>query len=819
MNNNYPKTSSEANFPQMEEKILKYWQENNVFEKSVKQNEGKKEWIFYDGPPFANGLPHYGHLLTSCIKDLYARFHTQLGKKVERRFGWDCHGLPAEMEAEKELGIQGQIAIKEYGIEKFNQACRTSVLKYTSEWQNYINRIARWVDFDNDYKTMDTSYMESVMWAFKTLYDKGLIYKGYKVMPYSWACETPLSNFETRLDNAYREREDKAISVGFLLNKKFNSYPTQIIAWTTTPWTLPSNLALAVSPKLTYSLLVNKEKNQARIVAKFSIGSYLEDGFEEAKEIAGKDLIGLEYTPLLPYFANIKNAFKVLSGDFIEEGSGTGIVHLASGFGEDDQRVCVENNIPVICPVDERGRFTDEIFDVDGLSLKHLNVIQEVNEPDSFFKPEQIKKFGLVNLRIIYFLKQRGQLIREEIYKHSYPHCWRTDTPLIYRAVDSWYLKVVDIKNEMVRLNQNINWIPENVKDGIFGKWLENAHDWSISRNRFWGSPIPVWQSNNPKNKKLYVFGSIQELEHFFGVKVKDLHRPYIDNLELPDPLDSKYTIKRVSEVLDCWFESGSMPFAQVHYPFENKQWFEKHFPADFIVEYVAQTRGWFYTMMVIGVGLFGKEPFKNSICHGVLLGESIKDPNTGILRKQKLSKRLKNYPEPKEIFDTIGADAMRWFLLSSPVVKGGEMEISKDGKEIREVVRLIIKPIWNAYHFFCTYANIDGVKAVDLAENSNENLELIDIYILSKLKQLITETNSALIAFDSNLACKKIEDFMEVLNNWYIRRNRERFWSDGLSQNKISAYNTLYTCLLNIAKISAPIIPYLAEEIYLGLA
>ncbi len=848
----YPEPNQDFNFSKSEEEILKFWQENKIFEKSIENRQEESdsdleetdntspasccvkgdcnshihsndnsgnEFVFYDGPPFANGLPHYGHLLTGYIKDIFARYQTIKGKKVERKFGWDTHGLPVEMEIEKELGVSGQIAIKEFGIEKFNSACQKSVMKYANEWKNYVNRQGRWVDFENGYKTMDVNYMESVLWAFKELHIKGLMYEDLRVVPYSWACQTPLSNFETRMDNSYRKKESKAVTVKFELEevleclKEYDPKKINIVTWTTTPWTLPSNLALAVGKDIEYVAIPSGERN-IDILSKIAYETKYKSFFAPlaqhrnsspipmAIKLTGRELLGLKYKALFPYFTNHEkvknnpNCFTILHGDFVTTEDGTGVVHSAPGFGEDDQLLCKANNIPTLCPVDEGGKFTSEIFNLENLSLKHRQVFE-------------------TNDDIIKYLKTQGSWLKTEQYFHNYPHCWRTDTPLIYKAVPSWYVEVTKIKDQMVANNQQINWIPDNIKDGQFGKWLEGARDWSISRNRFWGCPVPVWKSSDPTYPRIDVYGSLEGLKKDFGKLPIDkegkvnLHRPFIDDLTRPNPDDptGKSKMVRVTDVLDCWFESGSMPFAQAHYPFENKGWFENNFPADFITEYLAQTRGWFYTLMVLSTALFNKPPFKNVICHGTILDEN----------SQKLSKRLKNYADPLEIFSRYGSDAMRFYMISQPVMKGQELKIDKEGKAIRDTLRLAIKPLINAYNFFCLYANSDGIKAERISPSSSIT-NIMDRYILAKLKLTILKIDEAMENYDTPTACNEFTGFFEVLNNWYIRRSRNRFWKSEIDEDKKQAYNTLYTILLTICEASSPLLPFTTEKVWKDL-
>ena len=774
MTKHYADVKAKPDFVEVEKEVLKFWDENKTFEKSVRNRDGAAEFVFYDGPPFANGTPHYGHIMVSYVKDVVARFQTMNGKKVERRLGWDCHGLPAEMSAEKQLGVSGRKQIEEYGIEKFNNFCRSDVLKYSGIWVEMFKRIGRWVDFNHDYKTMDLPFMESVISNFKQLYDKGLVYEDYRVLPYSWAAETPLSNFE--VNQGYQDKTDSAITVMFKLENGM-----KVLVWTTTPWTLPSNLMLAVGEDIDYAVM--EEAGQKYVLARALLGRYKKQ-LEHAVEVGslkGRDLVGMSYEPMFPYFKHLKEqgCFKVLSGEFVSVEDGTGVVHIAPGFGQDDFDVCraCNEHFPVVCPVDEAGRFTAEVKDYEGKQ------VFETNEP------------------IMQWLKENGLLVKKEQYTHSYPFCWRTDTPLIYKAMSSWFVRVTDFRDDMVKNNQQINWVPEHIKDGRFGKWLEGARDWSISRNRFWGTPIPVWKSDNPQFPRVDVFGSIAEIKEKTGFEVKDLHKPYIDEVVYPNPDDpsGKSMMRRVGDVFDCWFESGSMPYAQVHYPFENKQWFEEHFPADFIVEAMDQTRGWFYTLTVLSTALHNKPAFKNCICTGLLMAEG----------GQKLSKRLKNYPDPNEVLESIGSDTLRWFLVSSPVLKGGNLAVDKEGKEIAKAARVAQIPLWNAFYFFTLYANAEGYKAREIYSSS----EAIDNYILSKLKKLSEVVKSGIDGYDVAVATNEIAAFMEILNNWYIRRSRDRFWA-----GDAQAFDTLYTVLVNLSKIIAPLMPFVSEYVFKNL-
>ena len=782
----YPDVPQQPDFPEIERRILEGWRRDRTFERSVERRpageDGENEFVFYDGPPFANGLPHFGHLLTGFVKDIVPRYQTLRGRRVERRFGWDCHGLPAEMEAEKELGVSGRAAIQQFGIGNFNAHCRESVFRYTDEWQRYVTRSARWVDFGNDYKTMDRDYMESVLWAFKRLWEKGLLYEGQRVLPYSWAAETPLSNFETRLDNSYREREDPAITVRFALRPEGDNRPTDLLAWTTTPWTLPSNLALAVGLEIDYAIF--ELAGRRLILGAACVEEYAAEltGAERIGTVRGSELVGRHYQPLFPFFEGTENAFRVVAAPFVEVEEGTGVVHMAPGFGEEDMDLCEAEGIPVVCPVDDEGKFTAEVSPYQGVQ------VIEANRP------------------IIRELRERGLIFKHVNHVHNYPHCWRTDTPLIYRAVNSWYVRVTDFRDRMVELNQNINWVPGHIRDGLFGKWLENARDWSISRNRFWGAPIPVWKSDDPKFPRLDVYGSVDEIERDFGVRPDDLHRPAIDELVRPNPDDpsGRSVMRRIPEVLDCWFESGSMPYAQVHYPFENREWFESHFPADFIVEYVAQTRGWFYTMLVLATALFDRHPFENCVCHGVAVAKD----------GQKLSKRLKNFPDPEEVFETQGADAFRWYLMASPLLKGNDLRVEKDDKPIADVVRNVLNPIWNAWYFFSLYANADGIRA----EFATPDRNVLDRYILAKTRELVEDLGALMDAYDIAGACGRVIAFIDALNNWYIRRSRLRFWKSEKDDDKRRAYDTLYTVLVTLCRVASPLLPFLSDEIYRGL-
>ena len=811
-------------FPEIERAVLDYWDEHGTFVRSVEQRDagedGANEFVFNDGPPFANGLPHYGHLLTGYVKDVVPRYQTMRGKRVERRFGWDTHGLPAELEAMDQLGIKTKDEIFELGIETFNAACRESVLKYTHEWQEYVTRQARWVDFENDYKTLNVGYMESVLWAFKSLYDQGLAYEGFRVLPYCWNDETPLSNHELRMDEeVYQVRRDPAVTVGLriLPRQDDEGYAAQAgedplagalaLVWTTTPWTLPSNLAIMVGEDIDYVLVESDftGRTERYLLAEARLTAYQHELGEEPAVLArftGAELAGRSYVPPFGYYQGWERAHRLVVAEFVTTTDGSGLVHTAGAFGEEDKVVTDREGIEAVMPVGADGRFTgpvDEyadllVFDANGPIVDHLKAATRAQAPDA--DPSTLDTGAVTEGTV---------LLRREAYDHSYPHCWRCREPLIYKGVSSWFVEVTKFKDTMLRTNEDITWVPEHVKHGQFGRWLENARDWSISRNRFWGSPIPVWKSDDPAHPRTDVYGSLAEIERDFGTLPRDrdgevdLHRPFVDELTRPNPDDptGKSTMRRVEDVLDVWFDSGSMPFAQWHFPFENTQWFEQHYPADFIVEYIGQTRGWFYTMHVLAAALFDRPAFSHCISHGIVLG------NDG----QKMSKSLKNYPDVREVFDRDGADAMRWFLMSSPILRGGNLIVTEQG--IREGVRQVLIPLWNAWYFFGLYANASGYEA----RWSTASTDPMDRYILAKMRQFVTEVQQAQDDLDIAGACDGVRSFVDVLTNWYIRRSRDRFWGDDRQ-----AFDTLYTVLEVLCRVAAPLLPLTTEEVWRGL-
>ncbi len=766
-------THTDESFSVREERILSFWKREEIFQKSLLGRKGSPLFSFYDGPPFATGLPHYGHILAGTIKDVVLRFRTMQGFYVPRRFGWDCHGLPVENEIEKAKELSGAASIETFGIAAFNEECRKIVLRYTQEWERTVNRMGRWVDFSRTWHTMDTSFMESVWWVFGELYARGLVYEGFKVMPFSAQLGTPLSNFEANLN--YKDVDDPSLTVRFQLQEEPD---TTLLVWTTTPWTLPMNLALIVRGDLEYVKIKEAKTGNIYILAASRLATYFSDpaSYEVLARFKGESLKGKRYEPLFSYFATMKDkkAFHILVDECVSSEEGTGVLHAAPGFGEVDFYVCAREGIQVVCPIDHNGKYTREVPDYEGMFVKDAD-------------KEIIKR-----------LKAEKKVFHHGQIRHRYPFCWRSDTPLIYKAVKTWFVAVEKIKERLLSANAEIHWVPEHIKDGRFGKWLENARDWAISRNRYWGTPIPIWRN---ERGDCIVISSKKELEDRIGKKLDDLHRHFIDDLTFTE---NGTVFKRIPEVFDCWFESGSMPYAQNHYPFENRKETEDGFPADFIAEGLDQTRGWFYTLTVLSVALFDKPAFKNVVVNGILLAE---DGN-------KMSKRLKNYPEPDVMFNQYGADAVRLYLLNSPAVQGDDLRFSERGVEL--VMRQVLIPLWNSYHFLATYARI--YKWEPKNELPATPVAAIDRWILSLLQKLTQTVESAMNRYELAEAVAPFVGFIDQLTNWYIRRSRGRFWADEATQDRDEAFHTLYTVLTTVAKISCSFIPFLSDAIFLSL-
>ncbi|MFP4163661.1 MAG: isoleucine--tRNA ligase [Chitinispirillaceae bacterium] len=812
--------NTQIRFPQIESEILRLWQEEKTFEKSLEATEKNDAFVFYDGPPFATGLPHYGHLLAGTLKDIIPRYWTMRRHYVDRRFGWDCHGLPVENEMEKEFKVSGKRDIEKLGIHIFNEACRSIVLRYTGQWQKVVNRMGRWVDFDNQYRTMDPPYMESIWWVFRQIWDKGLIYQGFRVQPYCPRCATPLSNFE--VNEGYKDTRDPSITVSFPLA---DDPSVKILVWTTTPWTLPSNVVLAAGPDITYVKV--KDGENAYILARDRLSAYYKDpsSVEVLQEMKGSELKGLRYVPLFDFFEDRDSRFfSVTNADFVSTEDGTGIVHIAPAFGEDDFQVGASLDLPIVCPVDDEGRFTGEVPDWQG------KIVQDANDD------------------IIRAIKKEGRLIHKGVVEHRYPFCYRCDTALIYKAINTWFMKIDPLKSNMLDNNQQIHWVPSHLQNGRFGKGIESAPDWNISRNRYWGTPLPIWicecgntecvgglddlhklvgAGDKEKGEKIHAQAArkveeklqkpglashlsdegidsswAQRLEKV-SISPVDLHRHVIDEMEVHCP-ECRMQMQRTSEVLDCWFESGSMPYAQMHYPFENKERFESDFPADFIAEGLDQTRGWFYTLTVLASALFKRPAFKNVIVNGIILAEDGK----------KLSKRLRNYAPPEDVLNQLGADALRLFLINSPAVKAEDLRFSEKG--VMEMSRAVLLPFWNAYSFFVTYANVDGWKPSSL--QPPENAAELDRWIISLLNDVVHRVNREMEQYNLYKVVPLLVDFIDNLTNWYIRRSRRRFWKSENDNDKDLAYQTLYYVLVQFSKVMAPFLPFLTEAIYRNL-
>lgn len=787
-----PDIPERLSFPEAEKEVFDHWTAIDAFHTSNKLSEGRPVYSFYDGPPFATGMPHYGHLLAGTIKDIVTRFAYQTGHHVPRRFGWDCHGLPIEFEIEKQLGIKTKQDVMKFGIANYNAECRKIVMRYAKEWRYVVSRLGRWIDFENDYKTLDTSFMESLWWVFKTLHDKGLIYKGFSVMPYSLGCTTPLSNFEAGLN--YKDVDDPAVTVAFPIIG--SDLSASFLAWTTTPWTLPSNVALCINPKLDYVYVTDEKTGDTYVIAETRLVQLYKNpkkkkGFEIIKKVKGEELKGLHYEPLFPYFYEQykETAFRVLSDDYVTDSDGTGIVHQAPAFGEDDHRVCLANGVikpdqQLPCPIDENGRFTKPVHDFEGTFIKDADKA------------------------IIQAIKDNGRLVKNESLNHRYPFCWRSESPLIQRAVPSWFVRVTDIKDRLVRNNKETYWVPDFVQHNRFGSWLENARDWNVSRNRYWGTPLPIW--TNEDTGERIVIGSIEELESLSGVSgIKDIHRESVDFIEIRSPKTGA-TLRRIPEVFDCWFESGAMPCASIHYPFApgSKELFERSFPGDFIAEGLDQTRGWFYTLMVLSTALFDKPAFKNCVVNGLVLAEDGK----------KMSKRLKNYPDPVFVLDEYGADALRLYLINSPVVRAEPLRFREDG--VRDVIKDVLLPWFNSLRFLvqnvrtCTLSSGNRVTIED-AKKYASNKNQMDLWIESALGTLTRAVHEEMRGCRLYTVVPKLLKFIDSLTDWYVRLNRPRLKGMATEDEQRVALGTLAHVLLSLSRLMAPFAPFFSEYTY----